>query len=213
MPRRQKKIHYLYKTTCIITGKYYIGIHSTSNIDDGYMGSGKRLRYSLRKYGKNNHIKEILNFFNTKEELLQEEKKIVSFDILNDKMCLNLKEGGVGGLSGLPINIIKKITRLGGNVHKKKMIEDEEFRKITIEKLRNYVILNHKNKKYKYDKFTGKKHTDEAKKKIGESNSINQKGENNSQYGTYWITNGKENKKIRKNDTLLDGWKKGRILK
>ena len=72
---------------------------------------------------------------------------------------------------------------------------------------------NHKLGKYRYDTFTGKKHTEESKKKIGESNSKKQKGENNSQFGTCWITNGKENKKIKKTDTILNGWKLGRVLK
>ena len=52
--RKVKNIHYIYKTTCNITGRWYVGMHSTSNENDGYMGSGKRLRYSIRKYGKEN---------------------------------------------------------------------------------------------------------------------------------------------------------------
>ena len=52
MGRKKPHIHYIYKTTCNITNKYYIGMHSTSNLEDGYLGSGKRLRYSIRKYGK-----------------------------------------------------------------------------------------------------------------------------------------------------------------
>jgi len=40
-----------------------------------------------------------------------------------------------------------------------------------------------------------------------------QKGINNSQYGTCWITNGIDNKKINKGDLIPDGWKLGRKLK
>ena len=52
-----------------------------------------------------------------------------------------------------------------------------------------------------------------AKRKIGEKNSQLQKGEKNSQFGTFWITNEKENKKIRKSDLIPVGWRKGRKMK
>ena len=48
------KYHFLYKTTNLINGKYYYGMHSTYKLNDGYLGSGKILRYSIRKYGKEN---------------------------------------------------------------------------------------------------------------------------------------------------------------
>lgn len=38
-------------------------------------------------------------------------------------------------------------------------------------------------------------------------------GQKNSQYGTMWITNGVQNKKIKKCDTLPEGWYRGRIVK
>jgi len=35
-------------------------------------------------------------------------------------------------------------------------------------------------------------------------------GNKNSQYGTMWITDGKENKKIKKESLIPEGWYKGR---
>lgn len=74
MPRKQKKYHYIYKTTNIITNKYYIGMHSTDDLDDGYVGSGKKLWYSVNKYRKENHKKEILEYLPNRKELSNREK-------------------------------------------------------------------------------------------------------------------------------------------
>ena len=64
---------------------------------------------------------------------------------------------------------------------------------------------------YGNKRWVGKKHKEESKKKIGESNSLKQKGNLNSQFGTCWITNGCENKKIKKIEIVPDGWKLGRV--
>lgn len=37
-----------------------------------------------------------------------------------------------------------------------------------------------------------------------------QQGVNNSQYGTMWITDGMANRKIKKDDVIPEGWRKGR---
>jgi hypothetical protein len=75
MARKQKKYHYIYKTTCNVNGKYYIGMHSTDNLEDGYMGSGKRLWNSINYHGKETHVKEILEYCKSREELVDLEKK------------------------------------------------------------------------------------------------------------------------------------------
>lgn len=64
--------------------------------------------------------------------------------------------------------------------------------------------------------WTNRKHKENTKQKIGAANSIYQAGEKNSQYGTCWITNEFENKKIKKSELesyLEKGWKKGRKMK
>lgn len=95
MARKQKKYHYIYKTINKINGKFYIGIHSTDNLNDEYIGSGKRLWYSLSKYGKENHKKDILEFVNSREALHQREIDLID-EYKNSPLCMNLSNGGFG---------------------------------------------------------------------------------------------------------------------
>ena len=94
----QRKIHYLYKITRS-DGRFYIGIHSTENIDDGYFGSGSQLAKSIRKHGKEKHSKEILEFFESRDLLKEREKIIVDEAMLKDPRCMNMKTGGYGNSS------------------------------------------------------------------------------------------------------------------
>lgn len=55
-----KKFNYVYKTTNRITGKSYVGSHCTDNIDDNYIGSGRLFLKSVKKHGKLNFEREIL---------------------------------------------------------------------------------------------------------------------------------------------------------
>ena len=56
----EREYHILYRTTCTITGRFYVGCHSTDSIEDGYLGSGNFLKHSVNKYGAENHKREIL---------------------------------------------------------------------------------------------------------------------------------------------------------
>lgn len=67
-------IHFVYKTTNKVNGKFYIGRHSTNNLDDGYLGSGKHLLLALKKYGKENFKRDILEFCEDFEHLKQMEE-------------------------------------------------------------------------------------------------------------------------------------------
>lgn len=61
--------------------------------------------------------------------------------------------------------------------------------------------------------FKDKFHNEEFKKHIGSITSVSQSGTGNSQYGTCWINNGSEAKKIKNDDIeiwLSKGWLKGR---
>lgn len=216
MARKEKKIHYIYKTTCLITGRWYIGMHSTYNLEDGYMGSGKRLRYSIRKHGKENHVKQILEFFETRELLVEAEKKAITPEMVTDKNCMNLKEGGYGGGGIWSKNHKKLFTDAGiKNFNKTK-----EQRMLSIAKTKLTTEYSEKmskvQKKYFEEheaNFKNKRHSEETKQLISEKMRNKGVGETNSQYGTCWITKDGTNKKIKKEDLepyLKEGWLKGR---
>ena len=45
-----------------INNKQYIGQHTTKDLNDNYMGSGKIIKQAFQKYGKENFTKTILFF-------------------------------------------------------------------------------------------------------------------------------------------------------
>ena len=195
-------------------------MHSTSNLDDGYIGSGHRIRRSIKKYGKENFKCEILEMLPDRNLLKQREKDIVNEELLNDSLCMNLVYGGGGGF--ISPEGVKKGRKKTDEILEQRYGKD--FRKIIFENYRNNLTdfqkmeLSNKikegQKKSGYDfgsSFRGKKHSQETKDKIGKISSIKQKGKNNSQYGTCWITNGKENRKIKKDSELPVGWIIGRV--
>ena len=73
-----KKYNYVYITINLINGKQYVGEHSTNNIDDNYLGSGQNLRKSIRKYGRKNFNKKILEHFDTKEEAFDNQETYIN---------------------------------------------------------------------------------------------------------------------------------------
>ena len=72
----------IYRTTNKIDGKFYIGQHVTKNLEDGYLGSGKRIGYAIRKYGPENFIREILFDFGTLEEMNENSRCSTLFHLL-----------------------------------------------------------------------------------------------------------------------------------
>lgn len=93
----EREFHYIYKITRE-DGKYYIGMHSTDNLDDGYFGSGQRLWHSIRKHGKKKHTKVIMEFLSSRSDLRAREAELVNRETLRDEMCLNLTLGGNSNL-------------------------------------------------------------------------------------------------------------------
>ena len=89
--------YYLYKITNLISGKIYIGVHQTKDLDDGYLGSGSHISAAIKKYGKENFCKEILEFFDNMNDMFIKERKVVNEDFLKRDDVYNKVLGGHGG--------------------------------------------------------------------------------------------------------------------
>lgn len=208
MPRKVRiKYHYLYKTTNTITKEFYIGVHSTYNLEDGYLGSGTKLWRRIQKYGRENFVKEILEFFENAELKFLKEKEIVNEQFLQDPLCMNLKEGGSGGFSSkehLKKAVDASVTWLKESWTKK------EYREKQINAIRKSNLKRKEEGKWKPLDWTGRKHKSETIDKLKKSKNI---GTQNSQYGTCWVTNGIDVKKIKRSELKYWndlGWRSGR---
>ena len=212
-------MYYLvYRITNLLNGKVYTGAHQTTDKNDGYMGSGKYLKRSINKYGIDNFRKDILCECNTAKEMYDKERNLVFIG----PGSYNLKPGGKGGWDHQ--NLDSKIQSRKGIKANKRMAElrktDPAWEERRIQKCvasRAEWIKNNPEKaaaplhNWNTKVWKGQKHTVETRKKIGLANKKNI-GNKNSQFGTMWITNELESKKVKKSFSIPKGWRKGRIM-
>ena len=205
----QRKFHYIYKITRQDgSGKYYIGMHSTDDLEDGYFGSGKLITRSINKHGKEKHSKEILEFLPNRKELKERERELVNEEIVNDPRCMNLQLGGGGGFSSPESKF--KFHSCGGKISGKTnwknvlvVFADSERKKHLFEKMSET-----RQKTNSFATMLGKTHSAETKQQMSNSGS----GSKNSQFGTCWVTNGIPIK-IKKEELdayLANGYRRGR---
>lgn len=211
----KKKYHYIYKTTCNVNQKFYVGMHSTDDLEDGYKGSGKYLKRSIKKYGEENHFTEILEFVQTRDALRIREAQLVNEQLLNDPLCMNLTFGGEGGWEYQNKDPKNRQARINGA---RAANQTEAKRKKSSETLTKTLKRLHAEGVFEYDHFSGKSHSEETKKQMSEAHIGKHDGEKNSQFGTCWIHSlvDKISKKIDKEELqywLELGWLAGRKLK
>jgi hypothetical protein len=219
MPRKQKRYNFIYKTTCEVNNKYYIGMHSTDNLNDGYIGSGKKLWYYIQKYGRESFKFEILEFLPNRKLLSKREREIVNESLLTDASCLNMTLGGEGGFISEEQQRNRSIC--ASRALQFKLKNDPLFKEYWLHRMKNG-LKNRVPRKLSEEEIENLVYrnktrvwTDDMRKSVSEKNSVRFSGSGNSQYGTVWITKDFVNKKINRGDIdlfITDGWSLGRFI-
>ena len=109
---KKEKVMYNYITTNLLNNKQYIGTHSTSNIDDGYLGSGKLMLRAIKKYGKEGFKREVLCKCETIEEAYVNESIFIEkYNTLQPNGYNISPKGGHGIMGSMAEETKRKISK------------------------------------------------------------------------------------------------------
>jgi len=197
----------IYKTTNILNGKYYVG--KDVNNSKHYLGSGVLLKRAIKKYGKENFIKEILEHCETLDILDKKEKFWIK-ELNSIILGYNLTDGGTGGDT-----FTKNINKEEIRKKLKKRIVSEEVKKIKIKNLKPFQsgeghpcfgkkqtekTKNKRKKTFLENGYTSpmknKNHTEESKQKI-RNKKIGTKLSNETKLKMSQLKKGKSKKIIK----------------
>lgn len=152
---KEKKYNIVYKTTNNINNKVYIGVHSTNNLNDRYIGNGVRVGMNLKnkktnstfisdiiKYGYKNFKREVLFNFKTRQEAVSKEEELVDMDFVMRSDVYNIVLGGnFGGevFKFLPKNVQDKVSKkISESSKTNKNIIKNQFQNLSKEIRRKY---------------------------------------------------------------------------
>lgn len=156
------KYRFVYLTQNSINGAVYVGQHSTNNIQDGYLGSGKILKESIKKYGKDNFSTSVIEYCHSKEELNNREEYWVDYFKKRcekkEVRCYNIANGGNYWINK---EIIAKGVKTKRERFSKGEITPWNKGKSNIYTQRQILNLSNKAKE--------RRHSEETKRKIGEA--------------------------------------------
>jgi len=180
--------HYLYKITNNINGKIYVGVHSTEDMNDGYMGSGDLILKAIDKYGVDNLNKDILFQFDDRESAFMCESEIVDDEFVRRKDTYNLNVGGNAPPSArgrtpwnkgsvMPDGVKNKISESvkGVNNHFYGKSHTDESRRKMSDSHKGEIPWNRgiphseESRKKMSERAKGRVHSDEAKRKMSEA--------------------------------------------
>ena len=209
----KRTFHYIYKITRVIDGKFYVGMHSTDNLEDGYFGSGKKITRSIKKHGKEAHVKEILEFLENRKSLSLREEELVCETLLNNPKCMNLIAGGEAfkGVNETGKNLYGRNGQIGFggenlSNHRSKAAK-------TSWRLHKEVFMNVLAQARVLAVKAAQSKSAKSKRAQTFIDRGHMQGEKNSQFGTCWVTDGVKPVKIKKeqlDEYLAKGYSRGR---
>lgn len=147
--------HYVYKIFTD-TGKFYYGRHSTLNMDDGYMGSGKWVR-SIRD--KSILQKDVVEVCENYEQLLMREQYWISHNIGHPN-CMNFNNNPIGFASG-DLNPAKR-PEMRQKLSEKMKSELNPSKRDDVRQKKSEMMIGRPNG------FRGKTHSDESRKNMSD---------------------------------------------
>ena len=225
----------IYKTTCLITGKIYIGQHkifSEKTLDPWYIGSGPTLLKAIEKYGRENFKREILKDYIPSKKLLNVWEYIFTkkYNSTDPKIGYNIVCGSTNGMNcdtyftSLP-EVREKIrqSKIGSKNPRYGIKEDEETRRKKSSSMigKNTGKLSDEHKQHIKEAMlkTKRKYSEKGLKKISETHKGKKVGKEtkqklrNANLGNRYITNGVITKVIKSDEFLEKGWRYGRAKK
>jgi hypothetical protein len=218
-------LYTVYKITNLVNNRFYIGVHKTTNPFDAYLGSGKMIRRAINKYGKSNFKKDILHIFDNSLDAFQMEANLVE-TFRDNPLSYNIAPGGMGGMMQVLLadgkNVCISEQRRRDPTLSSRAIEKAKKVKRELEKDKNSEwyrsMVQNISKARKNSKFPSnfiylnRDQSFQEKRKLAFSKSGHGKGQNNSQFGTMWITDGSSSIKVPRESSIPDGWRKGRKM-
>lgn len=168
--------HYVYEITNLVNGKKYIGKRSCKCPieEDKYMGSGVNILRAIKKYGKENFKKKVLEICLTEEDAYKSEiEHIIKFNAFEDRNYYNLTQGGEGFTS----DTLKLLWQDDHFKHKmlthlksKEFREKQSLRSKSMWQDENFSLINKKKFKERTEKLW--KNEDFRIKKINQVKSL-----------------------------------------
>jgi len=192
-------IHIVYKTVNKINGRFYIGKHSQHDEGfDGYLGSGIAIKQAIKKYGRDNFIRETLFVTDDELECYRKELELVGTHH-ESSLCYNMREGGEGFTTG-------NNPKTGKN----RGIDNPMFGKKHSEETKQRIAEAHQGMSYNVGvPFTEERKSNISKSLAGKEYDRHPCGKSTS--GTSWWNDGTRHK--RSIETPGIHWVKGRINK